>query len=130
MCRENRQHYVWDPPLFNNTLTYTYQQEKIPTFILACSVYITCPLIRVKGREIANNDFEISTRKPPLHEKYLLGILQALMWAYLVISYIFGNWWIHGRYNQHYLSDFTIFYSTISIIKFFDIYVRNTRYHL
>ena len=43
------------------------------------------------------------------------------MLEYLLNIYSFGAWCKYGRYSQHYMLDFPIFYSTISEWNFFTI---------
>ena len=112
--RINIQHFMLGHPLLNIILNDTYKQEIFPTFRLPYGVHINLLLNIVKVKEIANIKFHISTRKHCSTINYLQGRLSTFLLAPLLIFNSFGSWCTYGRYNQHYMLDISVLYSTIS----------------
>ena len=87
------------------------------TFISVHGVYIKFPLNLLKVEVIANIQYYICTRNKLIYRYKLQWILPTHMLASLVKYLNFGAWCIDERYSQHYMSDFTVLYSTIPWCK-------------
>ena len=98
------QHFSWHLQMRNIAIVYVWIW-----YIYNLSVeLIKC------GSNTQHNISPFHKKNIALRLKKFQGILPTLMFAYLVIIYIFGACGIYGRYIQHYMLDFLIFNLTIT----------------